>query len=513
MKITKAIREALRRELAAKGYAPPDIAIVMMARYRVRPRLALRWARGMTLDGVADEWNQLDGSGRAPMSARRVSDYERWPNGGKRPTAYVLLMLAKIYGVSVPRLLDERDYAALGEKQLFEVVELVHAASGATPEQAQKQAQAVADAAASGETRPCTAREAKEAGTERRHVLQIGGLAVADHLVDLLDNEPDRMHAALDAGTVSEERLAYFEQVADRFGVEILKVPPPTLLHDAVSHFRSVRRLVSDPQRTAAQVRLSRVGAKLGIVVGEIMFNEGQFDLAGEWLRVSEHAALAAGDRYLADHVLVSQAIHLTYMGDPVGVLALVDPRLAQRARPTPAIAWLWGLKARAHAMLGERAAFQRAMSQARKVLDGSPPELIVPGTFSLRPEQVEFYEATGYVRLRDAGHALQAADRALALYDPTEVEDPALVRLDKASALAQDGEVPEACRVATRAVDDPRTYHSVQVMVRAREFDALLGKDRAPVVRDWREVLAAVRWPKPAGPLALPRGEAAKGE
>ena len=509
MKITKAVREALRRELAAKGYAPPDIAIVMMARYGVRPRLALRWARGMTLDGVADEWNQLDGSGRAPMSARRVSDYERWPDGGKRPTAYVLLMLAKIYVVSVPRLLDERDYAALGEKQLFEVVELVHAASGVTAEQIQEQPQAAADPAASGETRSDARGEVKEAGTRRRQVLQVGGLAVADHVVDLLDSEPDLMHAALDAGTVSEERLAYLEQTADRLGVEMRRVSPPTLLQDALSHFRSVRRLVSDPQRIATQVRLCRTGAKLGMVVGEIMFNEGQLDLAREWLRASERAALAAGDRYLADTVMVGQALQLTWAGDPAGVLALVDPRLAQRARPTPAVAWLWGLKARAHAALGERVAFERAMSQARKALDDSPAELIVPGIFSVRPEKLEFYEATGYVRLQVADRATQAADRALALYDPTHNLDPALIRLDKASALAQDGEIPEACGIAMRVVRDPHTYHALQVMVRAREFDALLGKDRASAVRDWREVLAAARWPQPSGPLALPRGTA----
>ena len=156
MKITKAIREALRQELAAKQYAPPDIALVMVSRYGVRPRLALRWAYGMTLDDVAAAWNQRDGSGRAPMSARRVCDYERWPDGGKRPTAYALLMLAKIYAVPVVRLLDQRDYAALGDKQLFEVVELC---------------QAVANPAASGETRPDAPTKAEEAPAKRRQMI------------------------------------------------------------------------------------------------------------------------------------------------------------------------------------------------------------------------------------------------------------------------------------------------------------------------------------------------------
>lgn len=132
-------------------------------------------------------------------------------------------------------------------------------------------------------------------------------------------------------------------------------------------------------------------------------------------------------------------------------------------------------------------------------MLDASPAELIGPGIFSFLPERVEFYEATGYVKLRDADRAIQAADRALILYDPTETEDPALVRLDKASALAQAGELAEACQLATRAVLDPHTYHAASIMLRAREFDALLGADRAPAVRDWREVLATIHRPQPS--------------
>ncbi|MGH8886335.1 MAG: hypothetical protein ACRDYX_14395, partial [Egibacteraceae bacterium] len=324
-----------------------------------------------------------------------------------------------------------------------------------------------------------------------------------DHVLDLLGVEPDRLHAALDASTVSEERLAYFEHVADRLGAQVKNVAPPTLLEDAVVHFRSVRRLVTDHQRTTYQLRLSRVGAKLGIVVGEILFIEGQFDLAGKWYRVAQDAALAGGDRYLADIALASQAYLPTYAGDPSGVLALVDPRLEQRCRPTPAVAFLWAFKGKAHAALGERTAFERAMGQARKILDASPPELVGPGIFSFLPEKLEFYEATGYVRLGDAEHATQAADRALALYDPTHNSDPALVRLDKACALAQAGEIPQGCQVAKRALLDPHTYPAVTVMVRAREFDVLLGDDRASAVRDWRDVLATIRWPQPPGPLA----------
>lgn len=517
MKITKAVREALRRELTAKEYTPQDITVVMTARYGARPRLALRWAHGMTLQDVADEWNQQDASGRAPMTAARVSDYERWPDGGKRPTAYVLLMLGKIYGTTVQRLLDDRYYAALNDKQLFEVVELCRSRAVELEEQAEAKrlasavapqpamighadsglaSTALANPIALDETRASNTCETKETPTKRRQVLQIGGSAITGHILDLLDIEPDRLHATLDASTVNEGRLTYFEHVADRLGMQVVKVAPTTILECAVLHFRNVRRLVRDHQKTVFQVRLGRIGTKLGTVVGEILFNEGLFDLAREWYQAAQHAALDVGDRYLADIALAGQAYLPTYSGDPSGVLALVDPRLEQRSRPTPALAWLWSFKGKAHAVRGERAAFEQAMSQARKALNNAPAELIGPGIFSFLPEKLEFYEATGYVKLRDVDRATKAADRALSLYDLTDTTEPALIQLDKACALAQAGEIVEACRVSTRAVINPSTHPAVSVMVRAQEFDALLGDDRAPALRDWRDALAAIRWP-----------------
>lgn len=124
---TKGERESVRRQLAARGHSAGDIARVFEARAKARCRLALRWAHGLTLQDVANRWNDVDSSGRAPMTAQRVSDYERWPDAGRRPTAYVLMMFARLYEVPVDRLLDGEDYAAFNEQQLFETMELCRA--------------------------------------------------------------------------------------------------------------------------------------------------------------------------------------------------------------------------------------------------------------------------------------------------------------------------------------------------------------------------------------------------
>ncbi|ROP41885.1 hypothetical protein [Saccharothrix texasensis] len=114
-------REAVRRRLSASGHTVAEIAKVFEAKAKARPRLAARWAAGMTLQDTADAWNQLDSTGRAPMTAQRVSDYERWPEGGRRPTALALRMLARMYGVAADRLVDAVDLGACNENQVLEM--------------------------------------------------------------------------------------------------------------------------------------------------------------------------------------------------------------------------------------------------------------------------------------------------------------------------------------------------------------------------------------------------------
>jgi tetratricopeptide (TPR) repeat protein len=178
---------------------------------------------------------------------------------------------------------------------------------------------------------------------------------------------------------------------------------------------------------------------------------------------------------------------------------ATVDARLDGKHVASPTIAWLWGFKAKAHAMLGDRDSFELAVSRARKALDSSPPNLVQPGMFSFLPEKLAFYESRGLVELGRTEQALATAERAIACYDFDETTEPALVRFEQASALAQAGELQEACRVATAAVLDRRTYHGVTVVTRAKEFDLLLGPSNRGAVRDWRDVLGSLRSPRMA--------------
>jgi transcriptional regulator with XRE-family HTH domain len=327
----------------------------------------------------------------------------------------------------------------------------------------------------------------------RRTALRAGGALLVGGLVEALDSEPDAMNNALDSSNVSDERLRYFEATADRLGIDVIQVTPTEILGATVSHFRSVRRLVREQQKTAHRIRLIRAGAQYATVVGEILFNQGNFELATMWYRTAYHAAIDAGDQYLADIALAGQSYIPTYGDDPRGVLRITDARLSQGPAPTPAIAWLWGFKAKAHAVLGDAEQARRSIERARSTLAASAPELIRPGIFSFVPEKLSLYEAGAYVVLGEAGPAAAAAQRALDGYDMRETTEPALARFERASALAQAGELDEACRLAASTVLDPRTYPSVSVRGRAHRFDAMISDRRTAAVRHWRTVMHEV--------------------
>ena len=342
----------------------------------------------------------------------------------------------------------------------------------------------------------------EEAATNRRDAFRAGGAAMAGLVMHQVISEPDQMHAALDTGSVGEGRLAYLEHTTDDLGWRIMKEPAQALLEESLTTFASVRTLIREPQRTADRVRLVRTGGRLASIVGEILFDDRQFNLARHWFVIGQRAALDIGDRPLADICLAKQSNVPAYSGDPRGVLALVDPRLdGTPPAASPGVAALWAAKARAHATLGENIAFRHAANRSRQALDAAPPEPETPTNFTFYPRRLAFYEVTGLVQLGDSKAALDAADRALDQYEPgIYSSEPAMIRLNKAVVHARSGEIPEACRIATEALTDRDSHPAAIVLVRAAEFDRMLGADASAPVREWRDVLHRFTTPAPPG-------------
>ena len=96
----------------------------MERRWGFRPRTAFRHSRGWSQDELAARvssliWQSQEHHGGhaddriVAVPGSRIGEYERWPSGGRRPTPYLLMMIAEAFDVSVESLLDHHDLQRL----------------------------------------------------------------------------------------------------------------------------------------------------------------------------------------------------------------------------------------------------------------------------------------------------------------------------------------------------------------------------------------------------------------
>ena len=113
-------KHQLREKMRALGLDYRDIAAEFARRYQLRPRAAWREAYGWSLRDTASRINEfrgdtgLDPGGFAGMTAPHLCEHENWPGhgarpSGRRPTPYLLALLAAVYGCAVTDLIDLAD--------------------------------------------------------------------------------------------------------------------------------------------------------------------------------------------------------------------------------------------------------------------------------------------------------------------------------------------------------------------------------------------------------------------
>ena len=117
----RAEQRALREKMRELGMSHRQIAVEFARRYRLRPRAAWRSAYGWSLTEAAEQISTyaartgLDNGATVAMTAAHLCEHENWPGeghqpAGRRPTPYLLSLLAAVYGCTVQDLLDAADY-------------------------------------------------------------------------------------------------------------------------------------------------------------------------------------------------------------------------------------------------------------------------------------------------------------------------------------------------------------------------------------------------------------------
>jgi hypothetical protein len=124
----KAELDGLRERMRGLGFGDDEVAAEIARRYPVSLRQACRLARGWTLDQAAARFNEVaacggtDPQGRAYMTGPHLCEYEKWPDSERKPSVYVLCVLARVYETDPVCLLDLADHEGLDPKDRLTLI-------------------------------------------------------------------------------------------------------------------------------------------------------------------------------------------------------------------------------------------------------------------------------------------------------------------------------------------------------------------------------------------------------
>ena len=212
---------------------------------------------------------------------------------------------------------------------------------------------------------------------------------------------------------VTSSHVRYWQACTSVLYAQDRAVGGTVLLSSALQQWRRVRLALRDGAAGETGRQLLAVAGELALCTGWIALDGGRPPLARPLYEEARELAAGAGDVVLAVHVLANQSMLYAEMArtgpsrEPARQALRLAFQAQEEGRYIP-MARLHALIALRHAsaasLLGEKAAFQAAIIQARRELDrgprdGDPPEWLrfVDDT------EVTGAEATGWLNLGDA--------------------------------------------------------------------------------------------------------------
>ncbi|MET8996253.1 helix-turn-helix domain-containing protein [Amycolatopsis sp. Hca4] len=383
---SKPERERLRHQLLAVGSSPARIAAEMAGRWQFNPRQAWRYTHGLSQTAVAARCNDLLGDGRAPMTGKRISEYEAWPQRGIRPTVHVLTLLARVYG-TVPRaLLAEDELPLLPEPERL-VLDQLPSDPVTVP------------AAGSGRLDAAAIRAAAHASgahAERAEVTEVGAITL-----EQLDHDVVEL-ARASIRTRPEEIFDELVRVRDR-----------------------VFRLLQRRAHPAQQSHLYLLAGQTCGLLANASMELGCHGAAAEQSRAAWVYAELIGHNGLKAWLRGTQALIAFWSGNPREAAHLARAG-REYLRHGTGFVRLCNIESRAWAHLGDVRETQKVIGMGHHARDHvtEPDELhdLVGGEFGFDEARQSFCNAGAWVQVGKPGLAIEAAERALRLY-ATEAE------------------------------------------------------------------------------------------
>jgi hypothetical protein len=318
------------------------------------------------------------------------------------------------------------------------------------------------------------------------------GAAMLEALgVDLLN-----LLRAMQGSRVSGPMLEETELAVLRFHQLYKELSPTELFPHVQQYLQVVTGFLEESQTIETRRRLCSIAGHLAGLRAWLTFDLGGPAAAHVWYEAALKPTVEAQDEALAGWLLGGRSLIPSYGGDHAAALELIRRGQSHGSRSTNMAvqAWLAALEARAHAGLGDTAAFRQVQDLANNALDGSQPDEHRHGMdFRNGRLDVTYYEGTSLVTLRQSDAAQPVLDAALAAQDPGHLKARSIVQLAVATTHVQQREVDQACVVASQALNLPSDQRIGPITQRAqdllRELEPWRGR---PAVEDLREHVVA---------------------
>ena len=257
---------------------------------------------------------------------------------------------------------------------------------------------------------------------------------------------------------VNGSHIRYWRACADVLYARDRAIGGTVLLSPALQQYQLVRLALKDGDASAPSGQLLAVAGDLALCTGWIALDAGRLPLAQPLYEQARELAADAGDAVLAVHVLTSQSMLYAEMArtGPGQEPARQALRLAFQAQeegryiPMPRLHALIALRhASAASLLGDKAAFQAAITQARRELDrgprdGDPPEWLR----FVDQTEITGVEARGWLNLGDPSRSVLLYRQVLA--SPLSPRNHVSYGAGLADALLKQGARHEAVAAAT---------------------------------------------------------------
>jgi hypothetical protein len=388
----------LRDQMRSMGLGYRDIAAEFTRRYNMRPRTAWREAYGWSLQDTADRINEfrgdtgLDPGGLAAMTAPHLSEYETWPGhrpepSGRRPTPYLLAVLAAVYDCTVTDLIDLADRQHLRPADLLIL---------------DKYSQPPAKAAST----PVLAAEGGIIRTAARSDTAEGARVGTAEAADVM--------TWIAATNASDDAITGLAGSAEYLAEAHGRMPADKILREVLGVHRAAHALLRGGRQRLAQTReLLRIESALMAHACLLLGDLGEYGTARAYGRAALLCAQEAG----ADEGLAWTAMAKTARWqDRFAEAGTLAARGFEATSAAPVRAELAYREANAIALFGDALRARAALRKADQAAEGLDDDGTSAWSFSRGRQAI--FALSVCVHTGDPDGALRAAEQADAYWD-----------------------------------------------------------------------------------------------